>query len=72
MVFSCLTYWLAEIPISKITWTLLLHLAFPSLHSEELFDAEYLADAHLAIWKFLEMQRHKPLSLIEKSEVNDT
>lgn len=39
LFFSCLTSWLTEIEISKIVNTPLLHLAFESLFSGELFDA---------------------------------
>jgi len=39
LLFSCLTSWLTEIPIARVTSMSLLHLAFESLYSEELFDA---------------------------------
>jgi transportin-3 len=39
LFFTCLTSWLTEIPIANITSTPLLHLAFESLFSDELFDS---------------------------------
>jgi transportin-3 len=39
LFFTCLASWLTEIDILKIVSTPLLHLAFESLFSDELFDA---------------------------------
>src|SRR5271168_2649856 len=50
LLFTCLTSWLEEIEISKImNAPQLLHLAFESLFSDELFDA--VADFLVALFR---------------------